>query len=74
MHNLCKMIIGTLIGYIGYKYADGPEYGTYQLGLHPFIEYGGILFYAFFSFRSKETMSAILLQAVSGWHLAAVLN
>ena len=74
MHTLYGMIIGTLIGYIGYIYADQPLYGTYHLGMHPYIEYGGVLFYAFFSFQSKEIMSTILLQAVSGWHLAALLQ
>jgi len=74
MHKLGELLLGTMIGYIGYIYADKPSHGSYQIGLHPYIEYGGILFYAFFAFHSKESMSTILLQAISGWHLAAVLK
>jgi hypothetical protein len=74
MHKVYEMIIGTSIGYIGYLYADQPLYGSYNIGIHPIIEYGGILFYTFFSFQSKEMMSTILLQAISGWHLGAVLK
>ena len=71
MHKLGELLLGTMIGYIGYIYADKPSHGSYQIGLHPYIEYGGILFYAF---QSTEPMSTILLQAISGWHLAAVLK
>jgi hypothetical protein len=67
----CVLLAGTIIGLLGYQYADHPANGPYQVGLSEIEEIFVICLFTFAALRSLEPISIFLLQIIAAWHLAS---
>ena len=69
-----SFIIGTILGFVLYMYANRESNGKYNLGLSTFEETVFGLIYGYSALMTNEFLSTILLQLISSLHIISVLH
>jgi len=69
MKKFKQLILGTILGSLGFFYANSKPSGPYNIGVKKYEEIIGIIIFSYFAYISKELISTIMLQFISGWHL-----
>jgi hypothetical protein len=62
---------GTVIGAVGYLYADHAADGGYSIGLNVYEELFIVALFALAAAKSNEPLPILLLQIIAAWHVAS---